>query len=67
MYGVMDMNIFKINQMLKECRHEFNILQKRWEQSQNEEDKHLVVMKMLEMQILEEWKDQCKEEMKEEF
>ncbi len=67
MYGVMDMNIFKINQMLKECRQEFNILQKRWEETQNEEDKHLVVMKMLEMQILEDWKDQCKEEMKEEF
>ncbi|MBO8171342.1 MAG: hypothetical protein H0Z33_05535 [Bacillaceae bacterium] len=58
------MNIFKINQLLKECQLEFDLLKERWERTGQEEDRQSVAVKLIEIQILEEWLDQEKKEIR---
>lgn len=58
------MNIFEVNRMLREREQEFSEAKKRWEETNSEEDKLSVAVKLLEMQILQGWIDKYKYELK---
>lgn len=60
----MDMNIFEVNRMLKEREQELDEAQKRWEETGSKEDRLAVGLTFLEMQILQSWISEYKEEIK---